>query len=916
MDNNFDKKKKKPRQEWNPHWILKLLYGLWAASWGVVKIAAGAVATVLLICVVCVFVFVGIMGGYLEQDILPEAHYTLDNAAMGQTSYAYYVDSNGDIQRLQQIHTSEDRQWASLEDIPEDLVNAAIAIEDKRFYEHQGVDWITTVKACANMFFGSGDTFGGSTITQQLIKNRTGENSVTVQRKVLEIFRAQQFEKNYDKDTIMEAYLNTIYLGRGKYGVKSAAAEYFGKELQMLTTAECASLISITNNPSIFNPFGSTFNWHDGEEIREMTAKERNRIRQVNTLKEMCNQGWITKEEYDAAVAQEMVFKSGIDPEDKWCVCENALCGFEGTVSMLVKSGSRYECPNCGREISVAIDSSQEVYSYFMDTVLEDVASDLAELEGVDFDKLDKAGREYWMSTIQMGGYHIYTTLDMDVQNAIDKIYSDKSQIAKTRSKQQLQSGMVVIDNTTGDIVGIGGAIGNRKEHDGWNYATDSKLQTGSVMKPIAVYAPAFEVGAISPATVVPDLPVSYSGGAFPKNDNRRYNYSRTVYSGIVSSVNAISVRTLRMIGYDYSYTFAKEKFGLESLTDYYETRNGQVKSDLGDSPLGMGALTVGATVREMSAAFATFANNGVYREARTYTKVYDSQGNLVMDNTQDSREILGSKAINYMNYCLTNAVESGTGKEARISGQAVAGKTGTTSSNKDRWFCGYTKYYTAAVWCGYDNPEVIRITSGENNPSAVLFRKVLSQLHKGKSKVSLYSTKNMKNYTVCLDSGDAATAACDKDLRIYLHGADRTSSAYAYSGDGPKGTCDRHVLVDYCNGGGVATDYCRKFADVDDSDVEISSRALLKLKPSEIQKIKAADGHGLLDMYTDNRYVFAISEDGEPIAWHGFDGKANKDQNAPYVICPVHNQKAWEEYEASQATEPPTEPEAEQPTE
>ena len=916
MDNHFDKKNKKPRQEWNPHWILKLLYGLWVASWGIVKIAAGAVATVLLVCVVCVFVFVGILGGYLEQDILPEAYYTLDNAALGQTSYAYYVDSNGDIQMLQQIHTSEDRQWASLEDIPEDLINAAIAIEDKRFYEHQGVDWITTVKACANMFFGSGDTFGGSTITQQLIKNRTGENSVTVQRKVLEIFRAQQFEKNYDKDTIMEAYLNTIYLGRGKYGVKSAAAEYFGKELQMLTTAECASLISITNNPSIFNPFGSTFNWNDGDGIREMTAKERNRVRQVNTLKEMYNQGWISREEYDEAIAQDMVFKSGIDPDDKWCVCENTLCGFEGTVSMLVKSGSRYECPNCGREISVATDSSQEVYSYFVDTVLEDVASDLAAQEGVDFDKLDKDGREYWMSTIQMGGYHIYTTLDMNVQNAIDKIYSDKSQIAKTRSKQQLQSGMVVIDNRTGDIVGIGGAIGNRKEHDGWNYATDSKLQTGSVMKPIAVYAPAFEVGAVSPATVVLDLPVSYSGGAFPKNDNRRYNYSRTVYSGIVSSVNAISVRTLRMIGYDYSYTFAKDKFGLESLTDHYETRNGQVKSDLGDSPLGMGALTVGATVREMSAAFATFANDGVYREARTYTKVYDSQGNLVLDNTQDSREILSSKAVNYMNYCLTNAVLSGTGKEAQISGQSVAGKTGTTSSNKDRWFCGYTEYYTAAVWCGYDNPEVIKITSGENNPSAVLFRKVLSQLHKGKTKVSLYSTKNMKNYTVCLDSGDAATAACDKDLRTYLHGTDRTSSAYAYSGDGPKNTCDRHVLVDYCNGGGVATDYCHKFADEKDSGVEITSRALVKLTPSEIQRIKAADGAGLAETYTDNRYVYAISESGEPIAWHGFDGKANKNEDAPYVICPVHNKKAWEEYEASQATEPPTEPEAEVPTE
>ena len=299
--NDFFKKRNKPRQDWDPHWSLKLLYGLWSAALGVVKIAAGAVATVLLICLVCGFVFVGILGDYLQSDILPESYYDLESAVLDQTSFVYYVDGSGNIQLLQQIHTPADRQMATGNDIPEDLKNAAVAIEDKRFYEHQGVDWITTVKACANMFFGGDDKFGGSTITQQLLKNITGEDSVTVQRKVMEIFRAQQVEKHYDKDTILELYLNTIYMGRGCYGVKSAAAEYFGKELQMLTTAECASLISITNNPSIFNPFGSTFEWDPGDEAgrREMTAQERNRVRQVNTLWVMREEGLISEEEYD-----------------------------------------------------------------------------------------------------------------------------------------------------------------------------------------------------------------------------------------------------------------------------------------------------------------------------------------------------------------------------------------------------------------------------------------------------------------------------------------------------------------------------------------------------------------------------------------------------------------------------------------
>jgi penicillin-binding protein 1A len=494
------------------------------------------------------------------------------------------------------------------------------------------------------------------------------------------------------------------------------------------------------------------------------------------------------------------------------------------------------------------------------------------------------------------------------VQDQVDKIYSDPANVAKTRSKQQLQSAMVIIDITTGDIVAMAGGVGEKTTHNGWNIATDSKLQTGSAMKPVAVYAPAFEVGAVSPATVVADLPVSYANGAFPHNDNRTYSYSRTILSGVTSSVNAVSVRTLRMIGYDYSYQFAKEKFRIGDLTDRYVTSNGAVKTDLGDSPLGLGALTVGATVRDMAAAYATFANDGVWREARTYTKVYDSNGKLVLDNTQESEKILSEKTVNYMNYCLQNAVNSGTGGEAKISGQNVAGKTGTTSSNKDRWFCGFTKHYAAAVWCGYHNPEVIRITSGENNPAATLFRKVLGPVHNGLAKKALYSTSEFRGYGVCLDTGLAATSACEMDVRNYLHGTARTGSAYAYKGDGPAGTCNRHVMVEFCTtGGGVANEYCYKFASVE--DVSIDARSLLKLTPGEIQTIKSALTAGLRSAFGDSCYVYYISEGGDPLDWHGFDGDANYGISAPYVICPVHTQEAWEEYLADLAakeTEPP----------
>ena len=357
-EKNPRRKNKKPRQEWNPHWLLKLAYIIGSLALSLVKIAIGAAATVLLIVLICGTVFIGTLGDYLQEDILTEAgDWSLDDYVLEETSFIYYVDANGDIQQLQQIYTTTDRQWASLEEIPQALIDATVAIEDKRFYEHQGVDWITTVKACLNMFFGGDDQFGGSTITQQLVKNTTGEKSVTVQRKVMEIFRAQICERDYDKDVILEQYLNRIYLGKGCYGVKSAAAEYFGKELQNLTVAECASLISITNNPSLFNPFSESVYEYKGE---ERDGAGRNRYRQMNVLDQMLEQGYLTQEEYDEAVAQEMVFKSGIADEDRWTVCENEACGYEGPRNTFTGEGNSY-CPQCGNLTSVSTNASQYI---------------------------------------------------------------------------------------------------------------------------------------------------------------------------------------------------------------------------------------------------------------------------------------------------------------------------------------------------------------------------------------------------------------------------------------------------------------------------------------------------------------------------------------------------------------------------
>jgi len=884
-DKNAKRRRKRLRQEWDPHWIIKLLYAAFSLVLTAAKIAVGAAVTVLLIVLICGTVFVGTLGDYLQEDILTDAdNWSMDDYDLARTSFIYYVDEGGDIQQLQQIYTATDRQWASLEEIPQAMVDAAVAIEDKRFYEHQGVDWITTVKACLNMFFGGDEQFGGSTITQQLVKNLTQEKSVTVQRKVMEIFRAQSFEKLYDKDLIMEYYLNEIYLGRGCYGVKSAAAEYFGKELQSLTVAECASLISITNNPSLFNPYSQNVFEYEGEET---DGAARNRSRQLKVLYQMLEQGYLTEEEYREAVDQEMIFKSGIADEDRWTVCENLTCRYQGIRSTFDGEGTTCYCPRCGSLTSVNTSASQYIYSWFVDAVIIDFASYLAEQDGKNWEEMSQDARNQYLNRIQKGGYHIYTTLDMKVQQQVNAIYEDVNNVPKSwSSQQQLQSAIVVVDNTTGDVVALSGGMGEKTDFLGYNRATQAKLQTGSSQKPISVYAPAFESGTVTPATVFKDLPVSYiDGNNWPKNDNRQYQYARTVYQGIVSSINTISVRTLDHIGHEYGYSFAKYNFGQDHLVERYDTE-WEVKSDVGQAPLALGALTVGATVREMTAAYATFANDGTWREPRLYTKIYNSEGELVVDNTQDQRKILSEKTVNYMNYCLYNAANHGTGGAAIFDGQTIAGKTGTTSSNRDRWFCGYTGHYTAAVWVGYDQPEEIKISTA--NPAAMLWRKVMMPLHKGLNRVGLYNGNVFQSVAVCLDSGRRATAACQNDAR----GVNRVVYVNVYPEDAPTQTCNKHVQVEYCaTGGGVATHYCSMFPDA-----EVYARSLVKLTQDEVNEIKAARYVGLTDAYSLDGYVYLITNDGQDASWHGFSGNLNSGVDSPYLVCQMHNADSWEQ--------------------
>ena len=905
---NNGRKRRVSRQAWKPNVILAAARSLWIACYSVFKIVAAALATVLLIAGICMVVFVMTLANYLETDIMPNAGTVLDDVVLDQTSNAYYLDESGNIQMLQQIYADIKQEWVDYEDIPEDLIHAAVAIEDKRFFEHQGVDWVTTVQACIGIFMNSADA-GGSTITQQLIKNillKDGNefaDDVTVQRKLMEIFRATELERRYDKEIILEYYLNIIYLGQRCDGVKAAAATYFGKELEHLTTAECASLISITNNPTRFDPYRTSLDKFG------KTGMEQNKHRRDVTLKQMQEQGFLTEEEYEAAIAEEIVLKRGIDEQDKVADCPNEICGFHGKVSAFDKHDDGiYYCPQCGEATEIGMNASQEVYSWFMDTVLEDVAKDLMAKNGVDWDSASKETKQAYKDIIGRGGFHIYTTFDMKAQEAVDKIYTDLSQIPEDVSLQQLQSGICLIDNRTGDIVAMAGGVGEKTVHDAFNRVTDAKLQPGSSLKPLTVYAPAFELGMITPASVVKDMPLKYTDGRpFPYNDGRDYSYTRTILSAIVDSVNGVAVNTLDSIGLKYSYNFAKYKFGLSTLVNYHVNEQGTVFSDEDYSPLALGAPTFGVTLRDMSAAYAALANGGLYREARTYTKVYNSKGELVLDNTQDSEQIISEKTANYISYCLDQAVAGGTGTGAdlgRIGANGtyidVAGKTGSTASYKDRWFCGYTNYYTAAAWCGYDNPEVITLLRG-GNPAGQLWKKVMTPLHTGKTSKSLYDTKDLIDVYVCLDCGKVATEACYNEVR-----GSRVAKVKVYEEDEPLDECECHVTIDFCEScNAVANEYCKKLAEV--GQATVVKKSLVKMTQKEVDDIAKASNKGLWAVHSADNYIYLVDSNGKPGNYKGIDGDLNIGVNAPYLVCTEHAKADWLEYqrEHGQTQEP-----------
>ncbi|MCD7917837.1 MAG: transglycosylase domain-containing protein, partial [Clostridiales bacterium] len=718
---------------------------------------------------------------YIQDVILPQVENSNIELVASDTdlsSNIYYYDEDTDsYQTLQTLYASENRVWVAYEDIPEMLVNATVAIEDKRFWTHHGVDWVRTAAAVVYMFTGQ-DVQGGSTITQQLIKNLTQQDEVTVKRKVLEIFEALEFDSTHSKAETMEWYLNEIYLGHGCYGVVTAAQKYFNKELSELSLAECAFLISITNNPSLYDPY---------------TRPEKNHDRARIVISQMLDQEMISQEEANEALI-ELGFVTGTDEEGNLVFLTET--DEDGTVT--------YVYDETQDQIEVALYSSSststdttstdDTYSWYTDAVVEQVIADLEETYGYD--------SQTATNLLYSGGLQIYSCLDPDVQSAVDTIYTDEDYFADydSASGQELMSAITVVDNETGAVVALAGGVGEKVGNRIWNCATDTKRPSGSAIKPLSVYAPALEEGLITPYSVVDDSPfmLDSDDNLWPSNSEGYYRGLTTVWDGMVESLNTLAVKVLDTEGLQTAFNYLTERFGITSLEE----------DDLNYAPLALGGQTRGVSTYEMAAAYATFPRGGSYTSPYLYTVVLDNQGNVILatdgytadvdadgvvtvSGTASASAILSESTCYYITEMLRAVIEDPSGTAygvANISGVDVAGKTGTTTNDYDRWFCGYSSAYTAAVWSGYDNQEKIKYSG---NPSTEIWQAIMSLICQEETPEEMTYDVETVTAEYCTASGGIPTSAC--------RSAGCVATGTFVKGDEPSDTCSMHTYLTVC---------------------------------------------------------------------------------------------------------------------
>ena len=674
-------------------------------------IGLGLVVGLLVIAIIGLVV--GSLIGYVEDAELID----VENMRLNLTSIVYIEDSEtGEMVEYEQLYDTEHRIWVSSKEIPDYLKDAFVAIEDERFYSHNGIDMKRFTGAAMQYITQKGNSsYGGSTITQQLIKNLTQEDDYSIKRKIQEVYRAFNLERDLSKEEILEYYLNTIYLSQKCNGVQSASMRYFGKDVSELSLAECATIAGITQYPTKYDP---------------LINPENNKKRQLVILKKMYDLGFISEKEYTAAKDEELVFVKKTPEEE------------------------------------------EQYHSYFTDAVIDQVIEDL--MTQYNYTK------QYAVKILYNGGLQIYLSMDPEIQAHMDAVYNDPNAFQRAAGEVQPQSSMVIMDPYTGLVKALAGGRGEKEGNRTLNRATQTLRQPGSTIKPISTYGPAIEYGLITPGSIVNDAPVKFGEWA-PRNDDRAFRGRITVATALRGSRNVPAVKICDYLTARASFDYMKNILHFDTLVEYRKEPERSF-SDVALAPIALGGLTDGVTVLDMCAAYCVFPNGGKYIKPSLYTKVLDSDGKVVLEHKAEKQIAMSETTSESMISMLKSAVDGGTGTAARLPGMRVAGKTGTTSSNRDRWFVGFTPYYVGAVWFGYDNPQSLRGFSP--NPAAVAWRKVMAPIHENlPDKPFLEHTEEGKyDIMLCEESGMRATPSCKK----------LTCKAFE-SGKVPKERCTKH---------------------------------------------------------------------------------------------------------------------------
>lgn len=747
----------------------------------------------------------GLLTVYRRRHVDYDVDEQLFLSAKGGNITRYFSDSTGRCElsgyipvEIESISDAPNRKlWYSYGDIGDNLKGAFISAEDRKFFSHHGVDILRTARALLNSVFKFEPTFGASTITQQVVKNISGDSEITFQRKLSEILRALHIEAGHSKEEIFEMYMNIVPMSDNMAGVGIASNVYFGKEPSELSISEAATLVGITNAPTRYNP---------------RTSPEKCKEKRDKVIFSMYDSGFITEEEYKMAKSEPL-------------------------------------------EILESDNLENAANSWFIETVASDVTRDLAVQLG-----LSESAAALLVAS---GGLSIFTTENPDVQETLESYFENLNNFP-SKTADGLNYGMVVVDSKTGNLLGIVGGVGEKRANRLLNYATVPHTP-GSALKPLALYAPIIDSGRGSWASVFDDVPVSFDENQrqFPYNYPNVYDGLTTLKDALRLSKNTVAVRLCEMLGKEEIYYNLKTKFGFDSLIRSEILNDGSRLTDLAISPLALGQLTYGVTLRKLTEAYTVFPSYGVLNKGRSYIAVYDNKGELILDNNASSERIFSDSSAKIMNMMLSEVTGSGTAKAIKLKNQVqTAGKTGTSGDDKDRLFVGYTPYITAGIWCGYERGD--KSIGAVSKSHITIWDEVMSRIHERildkERPIEKFSKDGLVRAAYCKDSGKLYSAECMLDAR-----GCRMEYGYFRPSDVPRERCDIHIVCEYDSlTGGIASPGCpgedRKLVALLDINWRSFPKEII-ITDAEYVYRRVSDGDRLGDSYDVPYFIYTIDD-------------------------------------------------------